>query len=50
MITLRVFFLLHSMCCADQPVELWLLTLDLLKCQGLEQVSFRAILFCRVFD
>ena len=31
-------------------MELWPLTLDLLSCQGLELVSFRALLFCRVFD
>ena len=46
LITLCVVFILHSMCWEDQPIELWLLTLDLLRCQGLELVSFRA--FCSV--
>ena len=34
----------------NQPVELWQVTLDLLRCQGLELVSFRALLFRFVFD
>ena len=33
-----------------QPVELWLLTLDLSRGLGLELCSFRALLFCLVFD
>ena len=31
-------------------MELWLLTLDLLRCLGLELCSFPALLFCLVFD
>ena len=31
-------------------MELWLLTLDLLRCLGPELCSFRALLFCLVFD
>ena len=36
------------MCWGDQPVEPWLLTLDLLRCLGLELCSFHALLFCLV--
>ena len=49
LITLCVVFFQQSMCWGDQPVELWLLTLDLSRCLGLEQCSFRALLFCLVF-
>ena len=45
-----VVFYLHNICWGDQPVEPWLLTLDLLRCQGVELCSFRALLFCLVFD
>ena len=31
-------------------MEPWLLTLDLSRCLGLELLSFRALLFCLVFD
>ena len=31
-------------------MELWLLTLDLLRCLGLEVFSFHTLLFCLVFD
>ena len=31
-------------------MEPWLLTLDLSRCLGLELCSFRALLFCLVFD
>ena len=43
-------FFLHSMWWGDKLVELWLLTLDLLRYQGVELCSFRALLFCFVFD
>ena len=49
LITLCVVFFQCSMCWGDQPVELWLLTLDLSRCLGLELCSFRALLFCLVF-
>ena len=47
---LCVVFFQRSMCWGDQPVEPWLLTLDLSRCLGLELCSFRALLFCLVFD
>ena len=50
LITLCVVFFQNSMCCGDQPAELLLLTVDLLRCLGLELCSFRAILFYLVFD
>ena len=50
LITLDVVFFQRSMCWGDQPVEPWLLTLDLSRCLGLELCSFRALLFCLVFD
>ena len=50
LITLCVVFFQHSMCWGDQPVQLYLLTLDLLRYQGLELVSFRTLLFYFVFD
>ena len=50
LITLCVVFFQRSMCWGDQPVEPWLLILDLSRCLGLELCSFRAILFCLVFD
>ena len=50
LITLCVIFFQRSMCWGDQPVEPWLLTLDLSKCLGLELCSFYALLFCHVFD
>ena len=50
LITLCVVFFQGSMCWGDQPVEPWLLTLDLSRCLGLELFSFRAILVCLVFD
>ena len=31
-------------------MELWLLTLDISRCLGLELCSFRALLFSLVFD
>ena len=43
-------FFQRSMCCWDQPVEPWLLTLDLSRCLVLELCSFRALLFCLGFD
>ena len=50
LITLCVVFFQHNMCWGDQPVELWLLTLDLLRCLGLELYSFSALLSCLAFD
>ena len=50
LITLFVVFFQRSMCWGDKPVELWLLTLDLSRCLGLELYSFCYLLFCLVFD
>ena len=50
LITLCVVFFQRSMCWGDQPVEPWLLTLKISRCLGLELCSFRARLFCLVFD
>ena len=50
LIILCVVFFHRSMCWGDQPVEPWLLTLDPSRCLGLELCSFRALLFCLVFD
>ena len=49
LITLCVVFFQRSMCWGDQPVEPWLLTLDLSRCLRLELCSFRALSFCLVF-
>ena len=45
----RVFF--SSAVCVEEtnPVDLWLLTLDILRCLGIELCSFHALLFCLVF-
>ena len=49
LITLCVVFFQRSLCWGDQPVEPWLLTLDLSRCLGLELCSFSDLLFCLVF-
>ena len=49
LVTLCMVFFLHSMWWGDQPVELWLLTLNLLRCLC-RTGSFRALSFCLVFD
>ena len=49
LITLYVVFFLNSMCWGNQPVELWMLTLDLSRCLGLElhvQFSRSFVLSC----
>ena len=49
-VTSWLFFFSHIMWWGAQLVGLWLLTLDLLRCQGLELGSLRTVLFWLVFD
>ena len=53
--TVRLMALVRSlfpshMCWWEQPVELWLLTLGILRYQGIELVSYRFLLFCLVLN